>query len=156
MSAHTFWALPIAALGFLVTADLAPALARGGATGIVATGPHFAGHARFAPPHFRARFPHIAARRFNVRNDFGRQRATIGSVVAWPYLWSLGPAPEAISMAGDQIPTAPPVIVVSGSPNDAPLRSGPQAPMDYGYVAGCHAIPGGYHCDTPRAAGTPP
>jgi hypothetical protein len=156
MSARIFWVLPIATLGFLATADMAPALARGGATGVVATGPHFAGHARFASPHFRAGSPRIAADRFNGQNDFGRQRATLGSVVAWPYLWSLGPAPEEISMTGDPAPSVSPVIVVSGSSNDSALRSTPQAPPDYSYVAGCHAIPGGYHCDTPHGAGTPP
>jgi hypothetical protein len=48
------------------------------------------------------------------------------------------------------VPATPPVIVMSGLPNGVPERRAPETPPDYGYVAGCRAIPNGYHCDIPQ------
>jgi hypothetical protein len=45
----------------------------------------------------------------------------------------------------------PQVIVISGSNYaQGPMAPAPGDPPDYSYVPGCHAIPNGYHCDTPR------
>jgi hypothetical protein len=151
MRRRLFWLLAFAVSGVVGTAGMAPALARGGATGVVAAGPRSFAHAPFARPQFRGGFPRavVAGRGnqgFNLQNDLLRRGAGLGAIVAWPYLWSLDPAPEQISLAGDDPPAAPQVIVVSGSPGGAPA---PAAPLDFSYVAGCHAIPGGYHCDPP-------
>jgi hypothetical protein len=75
----------------------------------------------------------------------------------WPIgIWPFWPGFDAIPMvapsnASDD-PANPPVIVVSGSPNDAPERMASATLPDYSYVAGCHAIPNGYHCDVPHDA----
>jgi hypothetical protein len=159
------WLPAIAAFGFLGTASLAPAMARGSAGGVVAAGHRsiFVGRGQVSMPRFRAGSPRIIANgAFNGRNgignrnDFGRQRADLGSIVAWPYLWSLDPTPESFALTGDPAPSTPPVIVVSGSPANALQQTAQAAPPDFSYVAGCHAIPGGYHCDTPHRPATPP
>jgi hypothetical protein len=154
MRRRLFWLLAFAVSGVVGTAGMAPALARGGATGVVAAGPRSFAHAPFARPQFRGGFPRavVAGRGnqgFNLQNDLLRRGAGLGAIVAWPYLWSLDPAPEQISLAGDDPPAAPQIIVVSGSPGGAPTPAALTVPPDFSYVAGCHAIPGGYHCDPP-------
>jgi hypothetical protein len=133
---------------------MAPALARGGATGIVVAGPRTVARPPFAVPQSRGGSPRtVVAGRANLRADLFRQRAAfgapLGGIVAWPYLWPLDPVPEQISLTGDDPPAAPQVIVVSGSPSVVQSPATSPARLAYSYVAGCHAIPGGYHCDPP-------
>jgi hypothetical protein len=87
---------------------------------------------------------------------FGRDGVLGGSQFPfwpfWPYFdtASMDPAPAA--GAG---PSDPFVVVTSGLPNGASERAAADPLPDYGYVAGCHAIPNGYHCDAPHGQATP-
>jgi hypothetical protein len=47
-------------------------------------------------------------------------------------------------------------FVMSGLPNGVPEPQAPEIPPDYGFVAGCRAIPNGHHCDTPHNATVAP
>ena len=131
-----------------------PAAARGGGGGIGYAVPHaaFASRAPFATQRFHAGTPRIAGGRFVRRDDLGRGRGTgrnFAPVVAWPYGWSLDPVPEVIQIQGADAASSQPVIIAAGPP---PQTAEPAALPDYSYVAGCRAIPGGYHCDPPHAA----
>lgn len=46
-------------------------------------------------------------------------------------------------------PVQPEIIVIQRDNKDPKVA---EATPDYGYVAGCHAIPNGYHCDTNSSA----
>jgi hypothetical protein len=146
------WLPTIALLSLVGTGIGAPALARGGGGGF--TMPRFAstssGH-----QHQSIRRNLLAPRTF-ARNDTDlrfRHRNQSDNVLPagiWPYWPSIDATPEQSFPERSQ--PAPSVIVISGSPGGAPQRAAPDAPAEYSYVAGCHAIPNGYHCDTPRNA----
>jgi hypothetical protein len=71
----------------------------------------------------------------------------IDSGPSWPFFDT---APMQVPSVVSDAPSNPVVVVMSGVSDRAPERATPEAPPDYGYVAGCHAIPNGYHCDTPH------
>ena len=89
-----------------------------------------------------------------VGNGFGFVGNAFGG---WPFGgWPLlDTAPLQVPSVANETPSAPVVIVMSGLSDGAPERARPETPPDYGYVAGCHAIPNGYHCDIPHNEGTP-
>lgn len=45
-------------------------------------------------------------------------------------------------------PVQPQIVIIQRDKTESKLA---EAPPDYGYVAGCHAIPNGYHCDAADA-----
>jgi hypothetical protein len=164
MTKRISWPVAIALSALLCISGAMPALARGGGGHggrIGVTRAHRAvalvRGALFSTARFDAGSPRIGAGPLNQPGDFIRTRGVsgnVGSVVGWPYLWPLDSTPGVISLTGSDAPSTPQVIVVAGSAADAPPRSAPDP--DYGYVPGCRAIPGGYHCDTQRRPATEP
>jgi hypothetical protein len=135
MVKHGMYVLALVA-GFAV-AWVDQALARGGGgghAGVVVRG----GVVRPGVPRF-GRAP---------GREFARARGVrrlAGPVVALPYVWPLDPAggPQVVSVPIVEPAPLPPVFVVAGAPVSAVVP-------DFGYVRGCLAIPGGYHCEVPR------
>ena len=94
----------------------------------------------------------IAAQRFHAFNGAARlrQRFLTGFPVSgiWPDFWwpdtpvMQVPAP---TDGASQTPLQPQIVVVQ---SDAAAHTAPEPPPDFGYIAGCRAIPNGYHCDT--------
>lgn len=160
MSERVFW-LPLIAviLGLLGTGSMAPAFARGGG------GAHGIGVARFparVSPIFRTGrigIPGVIGGLGGVQNNGFRGGTALrnpGLAGFWPYPWwpidtTQGWPIDTQAQVGTAIPSEPQVIVISSS-NYAQGRIAPTPgdPPDYSYVAGCHAIPNGYHCDVPR------
>jgi hypothetical protein len=155
MRERTHWIPVIAVLSFLGTSVVAPALARGSVnTGMVGFRSSFAMHT--ARPSMRNRVVtrHIFARHADVQNDlrFRRHTQLQGDlpITIWPYSPFADTAPMDVPLTQSEVPPSPPLIVMSGSSNGGPYHAGPETPLDLSYVAGCHAIPNGYHCDTPH------
>lgn len=137
MSKRVIWIVAIAAAGLLGTGQ-GPALARGSHAAHVAS----SGGARSSYGHSRGK-PGID---FGRINRGGQRRDELRNgvpIVGWPYL----PAFEEIPVGGSDVPAQPQVIVVSGGPGGSPPHA---AANDYGFVAGCRAIPNGYHCEPPH------
>jgi hypothetical protein len=103
--------------------------------------------------------PRVVPRHFAVGNDLPLRRR-VPFENSWPIgIWPLWPnfdtTPMVVPSSGSDVPTSPPVIVVSGLPSGAPERTASATLPDYSYVAGCHAIPQGYHCDAPHDGEAP-
>ena len=75
-------------------------------------------------------------------------------VAVLPYPWFIDTPPIGASPVENATSADPYVIVIAAQPHPAPVRASPETPPDYSYVAGCRAIPNGYHCDTAHN-GTP-
>jgi hypothetical protein len=157
------WFPVVGLLSLIGTGVVAPAMARDGITTFGSTRfpSSFAIHT--ARPFMRNSnvMPHIAGGSFDVRNDLRfRRRTQLQNglpITIWPFLSFVGTTPIDIPPIQSEVPPAPPIIVMSGLPNGVPKPQAPEDPPDYGYVAGCRAIPNGYHCDTPHngAAASP-
>jgi hypothetical protein len=146
------WLPTIALLSLIGTGIGAPALARGGGDGF--TMPRFA-PASSAHPHPSIRRNLLAPQTFardGAGLDFRHRNQSENAlpIGIWPYWPSIDATPE--QSFSERSGPAPSVVVISGSPRDAPQRVAPETPADYSYVAGCHAIPNGYHCDAPHNA----
>jgi hypothetical protein len=145
MGERTHWAFVVAVLGLLGTSVVAPALARGGVnTGMVG----------FRSMRDRVVVRHVFARHADVQNDLRfRSRTQLQRglpITIWPYSPYTDSAPMDVPLTQSEVPPSPPVIVMSGLSNSGPDRAEPETPPDSSYVAGCHAIPNGYHCNTPH------
>jgi hypothetical protein len=175
MSERILWFPVIAILIFFGTGTSVPALARD-ANGIGVAGRPFVSpmHAPRpsivrVPPSIRGRVvaPHIIARKFGVQNGFRfdhNARLLRGPPIAIspfsPFFGTafspfFGTVPIQVPLVASDAPSSPVVIVMSGFSDRAPERAAPETPPDYGYVAGCHAIPNGYHCDIPPTEAKP-
>jgi hypothetical protein len=152
MRERTRWVLVVAALGFLGTSVAAPpALARGGVnTGMVGFRSGFA--TQTARPSMRngVVMRHIFARHADVQSGLRFRRSQL-PITIWPYSSFTNTAPMDVPLNQSDVPPSSPfVIEVSGAPNGGSNRTAPDTPPDFSYVAGCHAIPNGYHCDAPH------
>jgi hypothetical protein len=103
----------------------------------------------------RLRFQH----RLFAREEFGRNGGRlfgnnfVGPFgLAWPFFYGL---PGDFYSGGTETPAGPEVVVLSTPPSIAPPIPTPQAPLDFSYVAGCHPIPNGYHCDSQHQQTSP-
>jgi hypothetical protein len=93
-----------------------------------------------------------------TRDYFGQHRrggSQYGSQYFWPLgIWPFGapytPTLIAVPETGSEISSSPAVIVIAAPPAGPPEQAVPEAPQDFSYVKGCHAIPNGYHCDVPQ------
>ena len=99
--------------------------------------------------------PHLAAH----QDAFIRHRFLTGPHARFgPGGTLLGlPFSPFVDTAPIQSPAAEPVrpeVIVMPVPT-APHQAPPQASLDFSYVAGCHAIPNGYHCDPTSGHPTP-
>jgi len=155
MRERTHWVPLIAVLSFLGTSVVAPVLARGGVnTGAVGFRSGSAMHTARPSMRNRVVMRHIFARHADVQNDlrFRRHTQLQGSqpITIWPYSPFTDTAPMDVPLTQSEVPPSPPVIVMSGLSNGGPDRTAPETPPDFSYVAGCHAIPNGYHCDLPH------
>ena len=132
----------------------APALARQGPSGFGFSRPTmvFSTHAPRA--HAPARLErsmiaaHTAREQARLRLDRHHLAQTGGPIVLWPDWFpttQVAPPPAEV-----QVPPQPEVIVLAGLHGSSPENVTPEPPADYSYVAGCHAIPNGYHCDIPH------
>jgi hypothetical protein len=176
MSERIFWLPTIVMLGFFGAGAISPALAGGSGHGgggqprsVHGGGVHRFGSSAFrsvplgrVPPSLiRGNLvaPQVVPRQFAVGNDLLlRRRGPFEN--GWPIgIWPLWPGfdttPMVVAPSGSDVPASPSVIVVSGLPNGAPERTASATLPDYSYVAGCHAISHGYHCDAPHDGGTP-
>jgi hypothetical protein len=152
------WYPVVAILGFIGMGVAAPALARDGVNtfGMAGFPSSFAMHT--ARPFMRNSnvMPHIVARNADLRNDLRLHRHALFQngppITIWPYSSFDGTTPIDIPPMQSELAPIPPAIVMSGLPNGVPEPQAPETPPDYGYVAGCRAIPNGYHCDTPHNA----
>src|ERR1700683_1839477 len=153
MRERTHWAFVVAVLGFLGTSVVAPALARGGVnTGMVGFRSGFAMHT--ARPSMRSRvvIRRVFARDADVQNGLRfRRRTQLQNglpITIWPYSPYTDSAPTDVPLTQSEVPPSPPVLLMSVLSNGGPDRPGPETPADFRYVAGCRAIPNGYHCNT--------
>jgi hypothetical protein len=153
------WFPVVAILSLLGTGVAAPALARDGGNifGMAGFPSGFAMHT--ARPFVRNSVvtPHIAARNFDFHSDHRLRRNALlqnGLPIAiWPYQSFTDTTPmDIVAPIQSEVAPSPPIIVISGLPNGVPDRTVPETPPDYGYIAGCRAIPNGYHCDAPHNA----
>ena len=154
MSERNRWLPVIVILGLIGTGVAARALARDGVNtlGVAGFPSGFVVHA--ARPFMRNSVvtPHMTARA-DVQNDLRFRRHTRlqnGLPIIWPYSSFTDETPMQVIPSQDESPSSASVIVMSGLPNGVPDRAVPETPPDYGYIAGCRAIPNGYHCDTPH------
>jgi hypothetical protein len=161
MRERTHWFFVIAILSFLGTSVVAPALARGGVnTGMVGFRSGFAMHT--ARPSMRSRvvMRHIFARHADVQNDLRfRRRTPLQNglpITNWPYSPYTDTAPMDVPLTQSEVLPSPPVILMSGLSSGGLDRTGPETRPDFSYVAGCHAIPNGYHCNTPHKEAVAP
>jgi hypothetical protein len=181
MNGRVFWFPMIAMLSLVGTSNIAPAFARGfgHGSGISAS----RSMSRVHGPRSLVRRNVTVLRRFvrsgvtesrvvarnadvtrdpeigrhiDVQNDLRlRRRAQFENGLPfpiWPF-WSYG------DTAAAEIPeVGPSVIVMSDLPLGAQQRLVPDPAPDDSYIAGCHAIPGGYgyHCEAPHDATTAP
>jgi hypothetical protein len=153
MSERIRW-FPLAAILSLIGAGVAaPAKARDGINtfGMAGVPSRFAVQA--ARPFVRNGIvtPRIPTHNANARNNLHHRRhAQMRSglpITIWPYS-SFGRTTTIYAPPiQSEVPPPPPVVVVSGLPTGVPERRAPETPPDYTYVAGCRAIPNGYHCD---------
>jgi hypothetical protein len=177
MNNRVFWLLAISMCNLVGASSLAPTWARGGANGFATPRSQPASPMRLQrspivtgfgvsgfPLAFSGRVSRQEVRRdvvvlpfrgrsIDVRNDLGlRRRAQIQNglpIGVWPY-WSPIDMPlMEVPPVGTPAASNLPVIVVSGLANGAQQRTAPETRPDYSYVAGCRAIPNGYHCDPP-------
>lgn len=151
MSKRSRWALVIAVSCTLGTIGIASAYAKDGHAG-----PSTHGRPATLPG------SNVAARILThqlAAEDYRWRRVRAQSSTAlpawgWPYWPLLDTAPLNTTQTDPDVPSDPYVIVMSNVPGRAPNATVPAAPLDYSY-AGCHAIPNGYHCDSPRNQATP-
>jgi hypothetical protein len=98
--------------------------------------------------------PGVVPRQFAIGNDRLLRRRdqfeNVWPIGIWPFWPSGDTIPAVVTSSGSDVPASRSVTVVSGAPNGEPERTESATPRDYSYVAGCHAIPNGYHCDSPR------
>jgi hypothetical protein len=156
------WFPIVGLLSLLGTGAAAPALARDsvntfGMAGFPSSFAHSHGTTIYADSNV---MPHIGARSFNIQNDLQfRRHAQLQNgprITIWPYWSFVGTTPIDTPPIQSELAPIPPVIVMPGLPNGVPEPQAPEAPLDYGYVEGCRAIPNGYHCDTPHNATVAP
>jgi hypothetical protein len=162
MGERIFWISAIVILSLFGTGSIAPVLARGGTNvgGIARFPSTLSVHVPRVSMPSRIVTPRIIARNTGVQNDLrlrrGAQLQNGWPIAIWPYLSSIDTTPIVVPPVGSEIPSDQPVIVISGSPNGAPEPAALEPPRDYSYVAGCRAIPNGYHCDAPHSEAVPP
>jgi hypothetical protein len=163
------WIPTIVILCLFGTGSIAPASARGGATG---SGGARASSAFFmhgsrtftrshgVTPRFAARNRAFIARNIGFQNGLrfrrGNQFLNSWPIGVWPYWWPDSWPMDTTPVAVGQSPSDPTVIVISGVPNLPPVQTAPQTPADYSYVPGCRPVPNGYHCDVHSSAGAAP
>ena len=97
------------------------------------------------PTQFRNGFPWW-------RNGWGNWSGPVGGW-GWPGDWGSGGYYGYANPPVQQVqaPAPEPQIIVIRSDGQGRVTTA-EAPADYSYVKGCHAIPNGYHCDEPTAA----
>jgi hypothetical protein len=100
--------------------------------------------------------PAVVARRAPVREHLHRPKfgpVQGGLPIA---VWTYGPPVTGTAApAVEAAPPPQPEVIVMAAPHDATAETArSEAPPDYSYVAGCHAIPNGYHCDVPPGGET--
>jgi hypothetical protein len=160
MGKRVFLLLVIAILSIVGMGSMTSASARGGGSrgGFIAsrsaahTSVLFSQRRFFAQGGFFSTGGFLAAGAFTgvgrFQNGFSRRNGQFGNygwLGDWPYAW--WPMDTTSPQVVTEAPSRPEVIVISGA-NDGRGRA--VAEDDYSYVAGCHAIPNGYHCDPPR------
>jgi hypothetical protein len=80
-------------------------------------------------------------------------QSQLGSLPAtlWPYApYYIDSTPTEASPSVSETLPEPQIIILSDASHARPERATPETRPDFGYVAGCRAIPNGYHCDSPR------
>jgi hypothetical protein len=155
MSERSRWLPAIIILSLIAIGLATPALARDGINmfGVAGFPSRFVVHA--ARPIMRNSVvtPHMTAHA-DVQNDLRFRRHTPlqnGSpITLWPYSSFTDATPLDVPSSQNESPSSPSIIVMSGLPNGMPDRAVPETPADYGYIAGCRAVPNGYHSDTQR------
>jgi hypothetical protein len=82
------------------------------------------------------------------RNGWGNLGGPVGSW--WPGDWGSGGYYGYAYPPQAQAPAPEPQVIVIHSDGQDRMTTA-EAPANYSYVKGCHAIANGYHCDTPTA-----
>ena len=147
--------MPMIAISFALVAST-PAWAWGGGGRSGAVGFPVSTHVQVMPQAHGSGAIVRGASHGNFR-EIGHARARGGApVVIWPYVpyFDTGPVVAEPSVAS-VAPVGPQVIVLSNPPNGASGPTVTAPPVDDSYVAGCRAIPNGYHCDLPQDPGAP-
>jgi hypothetical protein len=151
VSDHVLWPAVIAIVSLLGTAGITPALGRGGHQGASLAGlpATVSAHVSRTPIRSHAGTPRFAGHNAFQSDRFGRRVALQNreSLLIWPYSSTDGVTPIEVPVAGSEVSSDPQVIIIPGPASSAPEQTTPEAPTDYSYVPGCHAIPNGYHCD---------
>jgi hypothetical protein len=160
MGERNRWFPVVAILSLAGIGVVAPALARDSANtfGMAGLPSSFAIHT--ARPFMRNSnvMPHIVARNADLRNDLRLRRHALFQNA---YRLRFGHIRHLPTQRLRTFLRAKPLLphlsfVMSGLPNDVPEPQAPETPPDYGFVAGCRAIPNGHHCDTPHNATVAP
>jgi hypothetical protein len=108
----------------------------------------FSTHLSRAPLASRRTGNNVAIGRLRLQEVLGLRRRGLTRNTLPAAIWPYGlDSPIQAPYAAEAVPLQPEVLVIAGSHGDLPENTTPQTPPDYSYVAGCHAIPNGYHCD---------
>ena len=95
--------------------------------------------------------PHPVSDRLPVEKWLGWLGNWSGPVGSWwPGDWGSGGYYGYAYPPQAQAPAPEPQVIVIHSDGQGRMTTA-EAPADYSYVKGCHAIANGYHCDTPTA-----
>ena len=140
--------------GFASHQPLAPIVTHG------FSNPQFANGSSIGAPFkgFATGFPNTVPTQFqNGQNSFPRWRngwGNWGGLVAggwgWPSDWGTGGYYGYAYPSAQQAPPPEPQVVVIREDGQGRMTTA-EAPADFSYVKGCHAIANGYHCDIPTA-----
>ncbi len=114
-------------------------------TGNGSIGAPFSGFATGFPNTVPTQFQNGSSR---LRNGWGNWTGPAGGW--WPGDWGSGGYYGYAYLPTQQAPTPEPQVIVIRADGQGRMTTA-EAPADFSYVKGCHAIANGYHCDAPTA-----
>ena len=133
-----------------------PALARGSPAAMAMTAIRPGSPTHFAEPSMRHRLSpsHWDNHGHKFHSQHRMRSQGTQPVVTWPYAPYVEAVPMTTAATGREAPPDPQVIVVPSNPQQQPTVV-QESRLDFGYIAGCQAIPKGYLCDNAEPHGQP-
>ncbi len=137
--------------GFVSHQPLAPVVTRGfqnrQPANVSGIGAPFNGFATGFPNTVPTQFQNGSPR---WRNGWGNWGGPVVGGWAWPSDWGTGGYYGYAYPPVQQPPPPEPQVIVIREDGQGRMATA-EAPADFSYVKGCHAIANGYHCDAPTA-----
>jgi hypothetical protein len=157
MTKRMLWLPIVSILSLSGMSQILPALAGEGFNrfGMAGPGPRLSIRVPEAPTPKRAFLPHRSDVRSSLRFQHRAQFQLGWPGVIWPYTSDIGTPPPEVGLNANETPPEPQIIVMSDVSHAPPGPAASQTLPDLGHIAGCRAIPTGYHCDN-HHSGTEP